>query len=140
MSRFGLFTVGCLALAMLLAGCQAQRPRIQNENELPPPLAETVETSLLRPVPGYTGDALGAEVVGVSEDEDLQIIELSIPIDPEQVDRVTVTGTDGRPLEIRRPIEIMADPENNKVGITIPLSKKRNLGFRVQLIDLPEQQ
>lgn len=131
-----------LSLQVFVFGCQAQAPVIQPQNQLPPAQAEILETGVIEGVPGFRGDELGAEVLSVSEAEDerLRVIELSIPVDPERVDQVSVVGPSGQLLDIRRPIEISADPENNKVGITLTLSKQRSLGFRIQLIDLPEEQ
>lgn len=130
----------CLMLQGLISVCQAQQTIIQDVNELPPPEAPLLETGLMQWVEGYKGDLLGAEVVSITpaENDAFEVIEISIPIDPEIVDQVTLVGPSGQLLELDAPIEISPDQQNDNVGITLTLSKKKKLGFKIKLIDLPD--
>ena len=130
----------CLMLQGLISGCQAQNTIIQDVNELPPEEAPTLETGILQRVEGYKGDLLGAEVISITlaENDALEVIELSVPIDPEVVDQVTVVGPSGQLLELGEPIEISPNQEKSSVGIILTLPKKKKLGFKIKLIDLPD--
>lgn len=130
----------CLMLQGLISGCQTQNTIIQDLNRLPPPEASTLETGILQRVDGYKGDLLGAEVVSVNpaENDTLQVIELSIPVDPEIVDQITVLGPSGQLLELDEPIEIFPNREKGSVGIILTLPKKKKPGFIIKLIDLPD--
>ena len=130
----------CLIFQGIISGCQAQNTIIQNVNELPPPGTPTLETGILQRVDGYKGDVLGAEVVSVIAGENgaSDVIELSIPIDPELADQVTVLGPSGQLLELDEPIEISPDQERSGVEIILKLPKKKKTGFRIKLIDLPD--
>jgi len=130
----------CLMLQGLISGCQAQNTIIQDVNELPPAEAPTLETGILQRVDGYKGDLLGAEVISITpaENDALEVIELSVPIDPEVVDQVTVVGPSGQLLELGEPIEISPNQEKSSVGIILTLPKKKKLGFKIKLIDLPD--
>ena len=105
----------CLMLQGLISGCQAQNTIIQDVNELPPE-------------EGYKGDLLGAEVISITsaENDALEVIELSVPIDPEVVDQVSVVGPSGQLLELGEPIEISPNQEKSSAGIIPTLPKKRN--------------
>lgn len=99
------------------------------------------ETGVLQNVTDFKGDVLGARIISISTDEDnlSEIIELIVPIDPELADRVFVVSPSGKPLEIEEPIEISRDMENKEVGITLKLSKISKLGFKIKLIDVPDE-
>ena len=124
----------------LISGCQTQNTIIQDLNKLPPPDAPTLETAILQRVDGYKGDLLGAEVVSIdpAKNDALEVIELSVPIDPEVVDQVTVMGPSGQLLELDEPIEISPNPDGSSVGIILTLPKKNRPGFIIKLIDLPD--
>lgn len=130
----------CLMLQGLISGCQAQNAIIQDVNKLPPTEAPTLETDIIQRVDGYKGGVLGAEVVSITpaENDSLEVIELSIPVDPEVVDQVTVVGPQGQLLELDEPIEISPDQEKGSVNIILTLPKKKKLGFKIKLIDLPD--
>jgi hypothetical protein len=112
----------------LISGCQAQNTIIQDVNELPPEGVPKLETVILQRVEGYKGDLLGAEVISITsaENDALEVIELSVPIDPEVVDQVTVVGPSGQLLELGEPIEISPNQEKSSAGIILTLPKKRN--------------
>ncbi|UCH40903.1 MAG: hypothetical protein JSU67_04225 [Gammaproteobacteria bacterium] len=131
----------CLMLQGFISTCQAQNTILQEANEQPPPEAPTLETDIIQRIDGYKGDVLGAEVVSITpaENDAFEVIEISIPIDPEIVDQVTVVGPSGQLLELGQPIEISPDQEKDIVGITLTLSKKKKLGFQIKLIDLPDE-
>ena len=103
--------------------------------------AKVLETSVLRNDVGFTGDALGAEVIAVTPGEnDTEVINIVIPVNPEDVDEVRVTRPDGTPFTKKRTMEISLDHENDEVGVVLRLNKKDRLGFRLKLIDLPDDQ
>ncbi len=106
----------------------------------PPPDITTLDTGYLETTPGYTGSVLGAEIIGVSDStaEELQIIEVSIPVDPDQVDEVRIISPSGSTLKQERQAEILRDYENNNVGIKLYLPKQQKWGFKLKLIDTPE--
>ena len=130
----------CLMLQGMISGCQVQNTIIQDVNKLPPPEAPTLETAILQRIDGYKGDVLGAEIVSITpgENDALHVIELSVPIDPEIVDQVTVIDPSGQLLDIGEPIEISPDQEKGGVGIILTLPKKKKIGFKIKLIDLPD--
>ncbi len=135
--------IGCyLMLQGLISGCQTQNTIIQDLNKLPPPEAPTLETGILQGVDGYKGDLLGAEVVSINQGENdaFEVIELSVPIDPEVVDQVTVVSPSGQLLEIDEPIEISPNWKKSSVGIILTLPKKKKPGFIIKLIDLPDDE
>lgn len=141
MSKLGLI-IGCsLFLQGVGANCMAQSSNVSGNDELSSPDAKTVETGVLQNVIGYRGDVLGAEVISIyaSEDDLSQIIELSIPVDPDLADRVSVVSPSGRRIELESPPEISRDDENNEVSIILKRSKKTRLGFKIRLIDLPDE-
>jgi len=141
MSKLGLI-IGCsLFLQGVGTNCMAQGSNVSGNDELSSPDVKTVETGVLQNVIGYRGDVLGAEVVSifVSEDDLWEIIELSIPIDPDLADRVSVVSPSGKRIELESPPEISRDDENNKVGIILKRPKQARLGFKIRLIDLPDE-
>jgi len=141
MSKLGLI-IGCsLFLQGVGTNCMAQVSNVSGNDELSSPDVKTVETGVLQNVIGYRGDVLGAEVVSifVSEDDLWEIIELSIPIDPDLADRVSVVSPSGKRIELESPPEISRDDENNKVGIILKRPKQARLGFKIRLIDLPDE-
>lgn len=141
MKKSGLAFSGGLLLQFLAVTCMAQVSGTTDSGELTPADDKIFETGVLRNVTGYKGDVLGAEVISVSADADnlSEIIELTVPIDPDLADEVTVVTPSGKPLKVHNPIEIVRDVENNKVGITIKLNKESRLGFRVKLIDVSDE-
>jgi hypothetical protein len=55
------------------------------------------------------------------------------------VDSVKLVTPSGHPVKLNQPLEMPRDHENDKVGITLNLSKRNSLGFIIRLIDLPEE-
>lgn len=131
----------CLLLQGIVTTCLAQGTPDSQQNEFSLPSVNALETGILLNVIGYQGDVLGAEVISVTTaaDNSSEIIEISVPVDPELSDRVKVVTPSGQPVKLDSPLEISRDHENDKVGITLRLSKKYNLGFRIRLIDLPDE-
>jgi len=141
MSKSGLI-LGCSIFFLgFVADCMAQSTSATAIDELTSTEVNILETGVLLDVTGYKGDVLGAEVLSISTGEDnvSQIIELSVPIDPDLADRVYVVSPSGKRIELAEPVEISRDAENNKVGITLKLSKKTSLGFKIKLIDVPDE-
>jgi hypothetical protein len=62
-----------------------------------------------------------------------------VPISPDRVDSVKLVTPSGHPVKLNQPLEMPRDHENDKVGITLNLSKRNSLGFIIRLIDLPEE-
>ena len=124
----------------LISGCQTQNTIIQDLNKLPPPDALTLETGILQRVEGFKGDLLGAEIVSINpaENDAFEVINLSVPVDPEVVDQVTVVDPSGRLLELGEPIEISPNQDRSSVGIVLALPKRNRPGFIIRLIDLPD--
>lgn len=122
----------CLLIAAVLVSSCASTSKPSQRTER---VSGTLES-----VPGFTGDRLGIEVEQVSEVEgtDLQAIDLKLPLEPEQVDRIEVTTPAGNPVEQKRPAEITTEADERGVGIRLYLSKQKNWEFRLRLIDLPE--
>ena len=135
--------IAALALsALLAAGCA---PRHKGSRvglaDAPPPVLAEVESGNLRAEPGFTGDRIGVRILGVTDlpEEELQAIDLDVPLDPGRVDRVEIFAPGGRPIEQPKDAEIgpRTDPEN--AGIRIFLPKRKDLEFRIKLIDEPER-
>lgn len=130
-----------IPICLLLAGCASQlQPR---SDYLPPPNAAAMEngaldTSYLKPVTGHKGDQLGAEVISAETTGDELLIEILVPIDPDLVDQVEVTSSSGDSVILTREARIVQDYESNNVGITIRIPKSENLGFRLRLVDHPD--
>jgi hypothetical protein len=141
MSKSCLTIGSSLLLCGIGAQCIAQDSSLSANDELSTPGVKTLDTGVLQNVSGYRGDVLGAEVVSISAGEDdlTQIIELSVPIDPDLADRALVVSPSGKRIELEDPIKISRDDKNNKVGITLKLSKKNQLEFKIKLIDLPDE-
>ncbi len=129
-----------LLLCLWLAGCASSlEPK---STYTPPPGAapmenKSVDSGEFRAEPGYKDDVLGAEVVNTESLGDLQSIEINIPIEPDQVDRVRVMGPNGDPVPMTREAEIIHNYETNNVGIKIEVPNSDNLRFQLQLIDHP---
>jgi len=129
-------------VGLFLQGCASSGLQSQTKHR-PPPGAElneggSLDSGLLEPTVGHKGDKLGAEVVSSEVFGELQSIEINVPIDPDSVDQVQVLDESGEPLPMSREATIVHNYETNNVGISIQLPKSENTGFRLQLIDKPE--
>jgi hypothetical protein len=96
-----------------------------------------VDTGFLENTPGFKGELIGAEVEDVkfNTDGDYQVIRVSVPVDPDSVDTVKVFTESGEPIPQPREAEIVKNYENERVDMLIFLSKRKNIGFRLRLID-----
>lgn len=130
-----LFLATCLCAALVLGGCAPHRS--VGHADAPPPVI--LESSLLRAEPGFTGNRLGVEVDAVTplDGQDLQAVDLTVPLRAERVDRVDVLAPSGELIEQPAESRIDAGP-GEQTGIRIFLPGSRNLQFRLRLIDLPE--
>jgi hypothetical protein len=130
-----------LLLCLSLAGC-ANSLEPQSTYTPPPGAApmenKSVNTGELKAEPGHKDDITGAEVVNTESLGDLQTIEVIVPIEPSEVDDVRILGSDGDPVTMTREAEIVHNYETNYVGIKFQVPKSDNLGFRLQLIDHPD--
>ena len=127
---------------LLLQGCASSGLQSQTQHR-PPPGSElneggSLDSGLLEPNVGHTGDKLGAEVVSSETSGELQSIEITVPVEPDSVDQVRVLDASGKPLPMSREATIVHNYETNNVGISIQLPKSEDTGFRLQLIDDPE--
>lgn len=141
MFKFRGILAGCLLFPGLAVTCLAQERIDAQQNEFSLPYVKELETGILRNVTGYKGDVLGAEIISVTAaaDNSSEIIEISVPVDPELADRVVVISPTGRPLKLDSPLELTLDQENSKVGIILRQPGKSKLEFRIKLIDLPDE-
>lgn len=111
-------------------------------NPVPPPPNIILETDTLEAKPGYTGKILGAIVKDstIGPYGEQQIIEINVPVDPDQIDidQVRVISPSGETLKQIKNAEIMRNYETDNVGITIFISKEKNMSFKLRLIDKSE--
>jgi len=127
-------------MCLSLAGCASSlEPK---STYVPPPGAapmenKVVDTGELKAEPGHKDDATGAEVVKTESLGDSQSIEVSVPIEPNQVDQVRILSSDGDPVNMTREAQIIHNYETNNVGIKFDVPNSDNLRFQLQLIDHP---
>ena len=119
----------CLLLQGCAKGYQA------TPKTAPPPQSRIFETGYLEATPGYRGNVLGAEIIDAKIDDEQQIIEINLPIDPDQVDQVRVISPSGEMLKQTKKAEILRDYETDTVGLKIILPRRESPGFRLRLID-----
>ena len=130
-----------IPICLLLSGCASQ---LQPKSDYKPPAGaaamenSALDTSYLKPVTGHKGDQLGAEVVSAETIGDELLIEILVPIDPDRVDQVHVTSETGNSVVLTREARILQNYESNNVGISIRIPKSENLGFRLKLVDHPD--
>jgi len=129
-------------VGLFLQACASSGLQSQTQHR-PPPGSDldeggSLDSGLLEPTVGHKGDKLGAEVVSSEDLGELQSIEINVPIDPDSVDQVRVLTDSGEPLPMSREATIVHNYETNNVGISIKLPKSENTGFRLQLIEDPE--
>ena len=112
----------------------------QESNEYP---ADTkiLETDVLQSIAGFKGGLLDAEVIAITESDDGEsnTLNIVVPLDPSEVDRVQVFSPSNKPIKLKRAVEVIMDHENHEIGIILTLPKNNKLGFRLKLIDLPDE-
>ena len=108
-----------------------------SSDPIPAPPNTSLETDTLKAKTGYKGKILGASIEEskIGPAGELQIIEINVPVNPEQVDKVQVVSPTGEIIKQRRAAEIIRNYENDNVGVTIFLSKDKNWEFKLRLID-----
>ena len=124
--------------ALLAAGCAPKhKGRRVGLADAPPPSLSEIESGDLRAEPGYTGDRIGVRILGVTDlpDEELQAIDLDVPLDAGRIDRVEIFSPGGRPIEQSKDAEIRPLPKPDNAGIRIFLPRSKDLEFRIKLID-----
>lgn len=128
-----------IVLYFLFQGCAA----IPEETEVqatPQPMLESLETGYLEATPGYVGDLLGAEVTDTNTSgKQIDVIDITIPVDPDQVDEIRVISANGKVVKQNKPAEVIPDYRNNNVGIRLFLPKQKNWEFKLRLVDLPTE-
>lgn len=133
----------CIALLvlLLLSGCASQLE--PSSTYRPPPGAalheiDDVDTGELKPTVGHEGDQVGAKVIGTRQEGDEQVVDIEVPVDPDSVDRVEVYSTGSDSVVLTREAQIIQNYETNNVGISVRVPNSENLGFRLKLIDHPD--
>jgi hypothetical protein len=106
------------------------------------PFLSTIETDVLQAEPAYTGNVLGAKIKQVTIDEknQIQIIDISVPINPDKVNHIQVLSPSGDVVKQDKTAQILRDYENNNVGIKIFVPRKQNWVFKLRLMENPEAQ
>ena len=113
----------------------------QSQDTSVPVGASVIETGILQNAVGFTDVVLGAEVIAITPAENnTLVIDVVIPVNPDDVDLIRVVTPDGNPLKQYQPMEISMDHENKEVSVILKIVKKDKLGFKFRLIDLPEDQ
>lgn len=134
-----------LICGLMLLGIASSGNSQDTNNASVPGLEDTnlkvLETDILQNVAGFKGGLLDAEVIEIIDTDDGQSQEINIvvPVDPAEVDRVQVLSPSGQPIKLKRPPQISMDHENNEVGIIVTLPKNKKLGFKLKLIDVPDE-
>ena len=92
------------------------------------------KTGLLKPVKGYTGDLIGAEVkrVKLIPDENVVEIVVSIPQHLDEIETVNIIDKEGQQIKAAKPFEFSKDADGEANGIMIYLDKSRRLPFRLK--------
>ena len=138
---FFILILGCMS-SLVIAEEQVHTVANPSPDESTISPSSAIETGYLEVRTGYTGDVLGAEIGKITENDDqqLQIIEIILPIDPDvdEVDRVKVLSRSGNPIPQDKAAQIFNDYENNNVGIKLYLPKQKDLVFKLKLIDDPD--
>ncbi len=131
----------CLLLPGISAPCLAQIVIDPEANESSAQQATTLETGILQNLVGYKDDVLGALVIKITAGEDSvsEVIEISIPVNPELVDRVSVVSESGTALKFLEPMKISLDHAGSKVGIILTLSGNSRIRFKIKMVDLPDE-
>ena len=95
------------------------------------------KTGLLKPEVGYTGDLIGAEIKAIKQDpdENVTMITVLIPENPEAIETVRVVDKDGNRINTVKAYEFSKDAEGQPNGIIIYLSKPLKFAFRLQFND-----
>jgi len=123
-------------LACLLSQARASGLEPQPSDSPPPDAApmeeKAVENGQSRVRSGERGDELDLEIIRY---DDYQPVDLSVPIDPGQVDQGEVMAPSEENFPRTRQEQIVYDYETDNVGIKIPPKNSNSMGFRLQLID-----
>ena len=128
-----------LLLPFVFQACSIDKNPTDNQLARPPVIS--LETDYLKIRPGYTGEILGAKVIDsyFASDGGEQIIEINVPVNPDQVDSVQVISPIGETVKQNKTAEILRNYESGNVGIILFLSNEKNLSFKLRLIDTFEE-
>ena len=131
-----------ILIGLFLQGCASSGLQ-QQASDRPPPGTRaneggSLDSGLLEPTVGHKGDKLGAEVVNPETSGGLQSVDINLPVEPGSVDQVQVLDASGNPLPMSREATIMHNYETDNVGISTQLPNSENTGFRLKLVDDPE--
>ena len=136
--------IGLILTLALVVGCAFSNSDSQIVPAIPPPAMHSLElvpdqifqeTGYLADQQGFIGDQIGATVDSVVIDELTQIktISISVPVDPNTVDKLEVVDRNNRPITHLGEPKIIRDYENNNVGVKLYVSPKRNFEFKLKL-------
>ena len=87
---------------------------------------------------GFVEDLLGAQITRISDQDQRRIIEIDIPTDPINVDRIDVVAESGESISQLQNAEIIRDYENNSVSIKLYLPQQSHEAFKLKLIENKE--
>ena len=140
MFKFRFAFACCLLLPGIIAPCLA-RNVIDLEVNQSLQQVKMIETGLLQNLAGYKDAVLGAHVISITAGEDgvSEVIEICMPVGQEQADRILVVSGSGKPLKLLTPMQISHDHESKKVGMILALPGETKQGFKIRLIDLPDE-
>lgn len=133
MLRFTCGFLFSLPLIGILSGCST----ISEDNVSEAKQLTQIETGYLQNKIGYVGDVLNAEVTNIEylPEQQLQVIEIHVPVDPDQVDKIEVISPSGEIIKQDRTAKILSDYENKDVGLKLYFPKQKNWSFKLKLID-----
>lgn len=95
-----------------------------------------INTGLLEREAGFVGDEIGARVTAVDRSRsNVTVLDLSLPLLDDSVDRVEVLDKDGRVIEQVQPAKIEGDPEQNRLGVRLHLKRAPKMEFGLRLYD-----
>ena len=124
-----------MSIALLATGCATDKSATSQPSET------TTRSGLLQATPGYTGSKLGVEVEDVSvTGDDLQIIDLNIPLSNNQVDQIEIESVNGDIIESPKEVDIQPGPNPDNTGIRVYLPKRKNWEFRLRIIDFSDEE
>ena len=92
------------------------------------------KTAMLKPIEGYTGELIGAEVTQVNPmpDENMVEIVVEVPQDLNDVESVNIVDQQDKKVETAKSFEFSKDADGEPNGVIIYLKKSRRLPFRLK--------
>lgn len=100
---------------------------------------QVLETDWLQTKTGSHGELLGAEVIDVSTEKELTIVELALPADqfeliPESIENITVISKrTNKPITQAKDAEWLNNYEQGRYGLRLHLKRAPGFEFRVKM-------